>query len=857
MIGKTISHYKILEKLGEGGMGVVYKAEDTKLKRIVALKFLPSSIMASEAEKTRFVHEAQAAAALNHPNICTIYEIDEVEGQSFIAMEFVEGQSVKAKIEAGPLKLDEALNIAMQAAEGLQAAHEKKITHRDIKPANIMITPKGQAKIMDFGLAKLAGRTVITKEGTTLGTVAYMSPEQARGEEVDHRTDVWALGVVLYEMIIGQHPFKGMYEQAVVYSILNENPEPVTGLRTGVPMELERVVNKCLEKQAAHRYQHADDLLADLQRVKKESKSKETFSRTSAHARLPQKGARIGVLPAIILGVLIAAATGYFLYFGRQQESAARLPIAVVDFVNETAEKELNGLSGMLITSLEKSRRLAMLTRSRMFDILKQMEKLEVDFIDETLGREICQRAQVRAMVVATIRKFGRRYAIDLKVLDPQGNQHLFATDESGEGQESIPEMIDKLSEKTRRGLKEQAAEIQAASQKVAEVTTTNIEAYQHHFKGEELLDKLKYEEAIEEFQKAIALDSTFGLAHYRLGYALHLVEGRNKEARASLQTAVQLIDRIPEKERYLVRAQYAHIGHSEKELENGLAIVREMEKIYSHDKEMLFFIGDYSYHNRHYATALEYLEKVLTMDPEFRRALIHLILLFRDTGNYERMLEIAQRNKSLGDDAAAYYLLGSAYERLHRHDEAVFNLEKALAVARDDPVIYHELGYVYYLQGDFPSAERVLKEALPIDSRKAMTRYLLGNLFLKQKRFREAEALARKFLAENAGFHGYNLLAWVLIAGKINLDEGISWAQKALNSKADAVVPMTSTNYENLARALPYFPLPEHALGLAYLQSGQYEAAVDHLERATVLAPLRQSIKNDLESAGRKLTAP
>jgi serine/threonine protein kinase len=214
MIGQTILHYKILAKLGEGGMGVVYKAEDTKLKRLVALKFLPSSIMASEAEKTRFIHEAQAAAALNHPNICTIYEINEIDEQAFIAMEFVEGQSLKEKIEDGPLKLDEALNIAMQVAEGLQAAHEKGITHRDIKPANVMITTKGQAKIMDFGLAKLAGqKTRLTKTGMTVGTLAYMSPEQIQGLDADARSDIFSFGVTLYEMLTRQLPFAASMKQ--------------------------------------------------------------------------------------------------------------------------------------------------------------------------------------------------------------------------------------------------------------------------------------------------------------------------------------------------------------------------------------------------------------------------------------------------------------------------------------------------------------------------------------------------------------------------------------------------------------------------------------------------------------------
>src|SRR5574341_645567 len=261
MIGQTISHYKVLAKLGEGGMGVVYKAEDTRLKRLVALKFLPPQIMASEAEKNRFVHEARAAAALNHPNICTIHEIDEVDGQTFIAMEFIEGQSLKEKIEAGPPQLDEVVNIAMQVAEGLQAAHEKGVTHRDIKPANIMVTTKGQAKIMDFGLAKLTKqKTRLTQTGMTVGTLAYMSPEQAQGIDADHRTDIWSFGVVLYEMITGRLPFRGEYEAAITYAIMNVQPEPLARYKAGVSEGLQRIVDKALDKDRETRYQHIDEL---------------------------------------------------------------------------------------------------------------------------------------------------------------------------------------------------------------------------------------------------------------------------------------------------------------------------------------------------------------------------------------------------------------------------------------------------------------------------------------------------------------------------------------------------------------------------------------------------------------------
>jgi serine/threonine-protein kinase len=266
MIGQTISHYKILEKLGEGGMGVVYKAEDTKLKRDVALKFLSANLVGDGEEKKRFLREAQAAAALNHRNISYIHEIDEAEGQTFLAMEYIEGKSLH-EMATSPLQLEDAVNYASQIAVGLQAAHDKGIVHRDIKSANIMVADKGQIKIMDFGLAKLANRSMMTKVGTTLGTTAYMSPEQARGEEVDNRSDIWSLGVVLYEMISGKQPFAGDYEQAVMYSILNEDPEPLTGLRTGVPVDLEKLVNKCLAKDPKERYQHISEIPVDLKAI--------------------------------------------------------------------------------------------------------------------------------------------------------------------------------------------------------------------------------------------------------------------------------------------------------------------------------------------------------------------------------------------------------------------------------------------------------------------------------------------------------------------------------------------------------------------------------------------------------------
>jgi eukaryotic-like serine/threonine-protein kinase len=265
MIGREISHYRILEELGRGGMGVVYKAQDFKLERLVALKFLPPDLTRDREAKQRFIHEAKAASALQHNNICVVYDIDETsDGQVFMCMEYLAGGTLKQKIERGPLKVEEAIDFGIQVALGLTKAHEHGIVHRDIKSANILVTEDGLVKIVDFGLAKLTGRTVLTKAGSTVGTIAHMSPEQTKGDSVDHRTDIWSLGVEIYEMVAGQMPFKGDYDNAVIYSIANIDPEPLTGLRTGVPMELERIVTKALRKKPEDRYQHINDMLVDL-----------------------------------------------------------------------------------------------------------------------------------------------------------------------------------------------------------------------------------------------------------------------------------------------------------------------------------------------------------------------------------------------------------------------------------------------------------------------------------------------------------------------------------------------------------------------------------------------------------------
>ena len=323
LIGTTISHYRITDKLGEGGMGVVYKATDTKLDRPVALKFLAPHLLRDDEGRKRFEREAKAAASFDHPNICTVHEIDEADGRTFIVMAFLEGRPLSEKIGEGPLKLPEALSTAIQIAEGLEAAHEKGIVHRDIKPDNVMLMAgsRGLLKIMDFGLAQLAGSSKLTRGGSTLGTMSYMSPEQAEGADTDRRTDIWSLGVVLHEMVAGQLPFQGDFDQAVVYSILNEPPEPLTGVRTGVPKELERIVSKCLAKKADERYQHADELLVDLQALRRELEPQ--ASRVAAKPT-PAKRSSSVIVGAVAAVVLVALGLGW--WFGLSGESTTQAP---------------------------------------------------------------------------------------------------------------------------------------------------------------------------------------------------------------------------------------------------------------------------------------------------------------------------------------------------------------------------------------------------------------------------------------------------------------------------------------------------------------------------------------------------
>ena len=508
MVGKTILHYKIIEELGRGGMGVVYKAEDTKLERTVAIKFLPRHVADNSEERKRFEIEAKSAASLNHANIATIYSIDEVEDEVFIVMEYIEGQELQEKINSGPLRIDEVLEIALQIGDGLQTAHDKNIVHRDIKPANIMLTAKGQAKIMDFGLAKLQGQTKLTKEGTTLGTTNYMSPEQVRGEQVDKRSDIWALGVILYEMITGISPFKGEYEQAIMYSIINEEPEPITALRTAVPMELERIVNKTLTKNPEERYQSVADISVDLKRLKKAPPSSEKHKRVVRKNRTPLYAGL-----TVVLTLLIAA--GF--YWGGDSESEhsddsapAVQKLAVLPFTNirEDPQTDFLGfaLADQIIGSLSYLKNILV----RPSNSIRRYQNPALD--RQTAGTDL----QVDMILTGNYLKEANIIRLNIELIDVVANEMIWREPIEVEYENTFT-LQDIVSEKIIDRLKLQFSQDERA--RMQSDVSQNPLAYEYYLRSLSYPQEAEGNRlAVIMLRQSIELDSTFAPAWDALG---------------------------------------------------------------------------------------------------------------------------------------------------------------------------------------------------------------------------------------------------------------------------------------------------------------------------------------------------
>ncbi len=510
MIGKTISHYRILEKLGEGGMGVVYKAEDMKLKRVVALKFLPPELTRDPEAKARFIQEAQAASALDHQNICNIHEVDETaDGQLFICMAYYGGETLKERIRRGPLLPGEAVRIATQVGEGLAQAHSRGIVHRDIKPANIIITTDGVAKILDFGIAKLAGQVGLTRASSTLGTVAYMSPEQVRGDAADARTDIWSLGVVLFEMMTGKVPFKGEYEQGITYSILNDEPVSLAGDRPGPSWRLQLILQRALAKNRDDRYRSVNDMVAGLKSLPQDLEMEKPAAAPD-NPRRSRRALLIGIAACMILAAAIILGRG-FLLMPREKPITS---IAVRPFQNISADPEQeyfsDGMTEALIAELSKIKALRVISRTSVMRFKKSEASLP----------EIARQLNVDAVVEGSVQRVHDDVRVTAQLVQAAPEKHLWANTYT----QSFENILALESEIAQAIAREIRVTVTPEEQKrLAASRPVNPAAHEAYLKGHFHLWKYRdgdVEKAIRYFEEAIAIDSMCAPAYVDLGHA-------------------------------------------------------------------------------------------------------------------------------------------------------------------------------------------------------------------------------------------------------------------------------------------------------------------------------------------------